>query len=281
MPAQYSILQILLRPQIDEYLAVGLLLFDEGQVHFAVSEDKVRAAKSLLSTGAGRLLSDSIRDIKRVLSPSSSSDQGVRNSVFTQPAYLEYVSRYHNNLLRFTAPEFIRINPTPEHFSNLFHTLIFHAQSVPVLPLASASPFDSLRNTFYPRIRNRVNAGFTLTPSILPSLFVPTSVSFIGQNEVQVVGQEINFAKKAYNLGKDLNDMYALIKAFEADNKVDGKYFLLGNEPPTHSVKQHEMWVTMQNSPFVEVVPIAESERVSSYLEMHDVRPYVAEQQLT
>jgi len=79
--------------------------------------------------------------------------------------------------------------------------------------------------------------------------------------------------KGAINLSKDLNDMYALIKAFDAAN-ITGKYYMVGDEPPKKADKQHEMWNTMRKSPFVTVVPIAETEQITDYLEEHNVRPY-------
>lgn len=280
MPAFYSILQALIHPQTDEYLSVGLILCgDEGQVHFELSNEKLKAAKDILPSGSGKLLQTTVRNIyDSIRAPADQSGQvslGL-GSRFSTPEYLQYLSQYSHNLLRFTAPVRIDMPATQDTFLALFKRYIFDANPLAVKPAASVSPFEKLQADFYPYIAKRVNVGFTLTPEILPSLFIEAPVSFIGKNNVPVVGREIDFSKRSYNLGKDLNDMYALIKAFEAQGD-EGQYYLVGNEPPKQLSKQHHIWDTMRQSRFLLVIPIEETEQIREYIELHNVRPYVEE----
>jgi hypothetical protein len=137
--------------------------------------------------------------------------------------------------------------------------------------------FANLTESFYPRIEGKVNLDIKLTADILPTLFLPTKLNFLGQNEVQVIGKEIDFSKRSYNLGKDLNDINALMKSFEEAEKNDGKYFLIGNEPlKSEYPKQHEMWKMIYNrKKHTEIVPLNEVERIIMYIDEHGVKPYV------
>ena len=283
MKTFYSILQVIFNQGVGEHLSVGLLLASEGeQLFFKISEEKLDAAKMLLSEASKRLLHESIRDLKNNLGESSPTPQTTLDffqSPFRQAAYLQYLSRYQNNLVRFSSPIEIEVPFNQELFKALCWRYVYPDPENETPRLLVSSPFEPLRSSFYPKIEKQVNTNFQLTSIVLPTLFLNTTVNLIGQNEVQVVGKEIHFEKRSYNLGKDLNDIYAMIKAFEANGQDNGKYYLIGNEPSKNEIKQHEMWETMRKSKWVEVVPTDETERIEAYLDKHHVKPYVAEKQ--
>lgn len=273
MPTHYSIPQALLRPETGEYLAIGLLMAGEGCPFFGISDEKLKAARELLSPSAARMLAESVRDLTRSFATEYDTSLFETGSSLASWDFLSYSSRYHNNLIRFSAPERITLEANPQNFAQLFKLYVYHSGlSKPGLAEVP-SPFRVLKESFYPRIETRVNLEVELTASQIPHLFMPTKVDFIGKNEVPVIGREVLFAKRSYNLGKDLNEMYALIKTVEEDFQKP-QVFLVGDEPPKTMTKAHELWANMRKSPFLEVVPIAEVDRIEGYIQEHGVQPF-------
>jgi hypothetical protein len=277
MKSFYSILQLVFNQGAGEHLALGLLLVEaDGQIYFRISEERHEAIRLLLSEESKRLLNDSLKDLSLHFQDAEVSIQTSLNlspSLFRNQSYLQYLSRYQNNLLRFSNPVAIEAPANPDVFQALYWRYV-HAGADNESPrLILPSPFEILKTEFYPRIQNRVNTDYQITSEILPTLFLNTQVNLIGKNEKIVVGKEVQFRKRAYNLGKDLNDIYALIKSFEANDQPGGKYFLIGNEPPKSEIKQHEMWSTMHRSKWVDLVSTSETEKIESYLADHDVQP--------
>lgn len=277
MPTYFSILQAILRPETGEYLAIGLLVVGEGHHFFEISEEKLKAAKSLLTSGSARLLNASIHDLEHTLRPVSDSNRELFSAAhpFTDIGYLDYSSRYHNNLLRFTAPEVIQFPADRTHFSRLFELYVYNGDPGRPALAEAVSPFEALKEEFYPKIMDRVNLNVELTTEHVASLFMPTHVNLIGKNDILVVGREILFAKRSYNLGNDLKEVYTLIKAIEEDFDPP-QVFLIGDEPPREMVRSHTMWQDMRNSRFLEVVPVAETAQIEEYVKEHHVEPFLS-----
>jgi len=57
-------------------------------------------------------------------------------------------------------------------------------------------------------------------------------------------------------------------------NGQSGNYFIIGNEPDKQHDKQYKTWQEVRNSKFLDFVPHDEIQRVSEYMETHDVKPY-------
>lgn len=55
---------------------------------------------------------------------------------------------------------------------------------------------------------------------------------------------------------------------------IKGNYFIIGDEPIKQNSKQHNTWVQVKASKFLEFVPSSETNRISEYMEEHSVQPY-------
>src|SRR4051812_30370894 len=103
MATQYSILSVLIRPEIQEKISIGLLLFDINQVYFSYSRHKLNAARILLSNSSFKLLKDILENIEKKIETEDtnySEKRGFKifkNKVFDNTfssSYIAYLSRY-------------------------------------------------------------------------------------------------------------------------------------------------------------------------------------------
>src|SRR6266487_2566257 len=120
MATHYSILSVLIRPEIQEKVSLGLLLFDSKKIFFNYSKNKLHASKALLSEDSYKLLKDSIKNIEskaisendllgsKISQQLVFGDEMLVNSF--SPQYISYLNRYNNNVLSFTSPKQIDLN---------------------------------------------------------------------------------------------------------------------------------------------------------------------------
>ena len=284
MPAFYSLLMVPLRVEAGEQISIGLLLRDEKTVYFQYSLKKLELLKTLLPSQAYKLLTHSLKDIEASLVQHATPQlahgyvlfEDERSApLFVQESYVDYLSRYGNNLLTLTEPKPFRFPAGAEVFRKLFQKLVAEDAVQEARTEGKLDIEEVLSNAFYPQIKERVNIGLRLTSREVPSLFLPIQVSFIGKNDAPVVGRSIDFSKRDYNLGHDLTELYTLVKAFEEIGRTGGKYYAIGKEPDKEQKKNHEMWSTIHQFHTVDFVDYREVDQVVSYMETHEVSPFL------
>lgn len=284
MKAYFSILQVPLREEAGEKLSLGLLLREGDTIFFHYSNKKLRLLKALLPTQAFRLLTHSLRDIAhlfenqqevqaglqfRLLENSSTAEQ------FSQESYISYLSQYNNNLLTFTPPAPLGLSANPTVYEQLYRKLVADELNPSVEEPQKWVVKEFLTDRFYPKVEERVNIEVELGYEQLPTLFLPLKVSFIGKNDAPVVGKEIDFSKRSYDLEVDLTRIYTLVKAFEETGEGKGTYYAVGQEPPKSMEKNHRIWKTIYKAPTVEFVDYRESDKIVSFIEEHNVLPFL------
>jgi hypothetical protein len=291
MKPYYSIVQALIRPSIGEYISIGLVFGISGEKpFFKLSGDKIKAGKSLLPHNARPLFSLSIQDLlaryqaedfETLYTPIGTRIE--KPSSFPTISFLNYLSRYQNNLIRFSEPKEIDFDFSSETFCKLFEAYVAGEESTDEDIIADmnqevqSGSFVKLRTTFYPRIANRVNQDYKITHSFLSTLPKPQTVNFIGRNDAIVLGQEIDFSGLPGQVGRQTTDLYALIKAFEYSKETNGSYFVIGQEPSRVDRKRWELWETIKKSNQIQFVDIDETERIVDYIFQHDVQPVIQE----
>ena len=133
MKAFYSILYIILNPSISEQIGVGLILTGENKVIFDYSRTKLSHINAFLPKPASKLLKDNLKNIHHTVNTTSETEQeneidipinGLKERIFTQQ-YIDYLSRYNKNLLSFSTPVQIDVEPSNENFRILFEKYIF------------------------------------------------------------------------------------------------------------------------------------------------------------
>lgn len=74
MSTQYSILSVLIRPEIQEKITIGFLLMDEEKLFFEYSKRKLGIAKTYCQTMPLSLLKDALLNIQATANTQYSKD---------------------------------------------------------------------------------------------------------------------------------------------------------------------------------------------------------------
>ena len=274
MKTFYSIVTVPIRPSSQEQLNIGLLLVDDRNLLFKFSAKKLEFIKKLLPETSFNLLKSYVFGLMEKL---NSDDEKMRLK-FSKTEFVSYLSNYNSNLLTFSKPTPIELDVTDQNFRALFEKFIF-LYEMDVLQdtlKESVTLKEQLKASLYPRIRERVNLNQTITTKEVPTLLVPSvKVNFIGQNNLPVAGQGVDFESSASSITNSISRLISLIKAFDMEGKK-GQYYIIGKEPDKAVfAEQHSNWQHIRGSGLIEFVDVNEMEKIATYVEQHNVRPFV------
>lgn len=133
MVTQYSIVSVLVRPEIQEKISIGLLLFDANEVYLGFSRNKLHICKELVSPASYKIIKEIVENIERTIDRDKlkhsdpKSFKVYKNSneenIFS-PSYISYLSRYSNNVISYTSPKEIYLEINDKNFSTLFRKYV-------------------------------------------------------------------------------------------------------------------------------------------------------------
>jgi hypothetical protein len=271
MKSYYSIISAVVRPEIQEKISIGLLLVSPGELFFSYSKNKISAVKTLLDHSLFKFLNDTLRQIEASVSTENTDKAGLFQK--DEPAqqfsmgYLSYMNRYSNNLINFSAPVEIDLPANVQLYDFLFSKYI---DSTVYQPKKTKS-IEKIKEEFYPQVKNYFNTEKEITPNEVQNLPMTVKVDIIGENEVPVFGQLIDFERQNNFIFEDIAVLKFLLDAFD----YRAQSFIIGNEPDRKSFpKSHDTWSNLRNwkkSSFIELDQIG---AVKEYAEEHGVHPF-------
>lgn len=282
MTSNYSILSVQIRPEINENISIGFLLFNENEVFFNYSKKKLNIAKSLLSSRSFKLLSDAIKNIEQ-----SSFKQSIIQNIdivkeidsisrkVISVDYLTYLSRYNTNLLTISPPKKIDIQTSYETFSILFKKFVDEIE----IPKQIKEPdsFELFKMEYNEKIVQHYNLKKELTSYDIPGLIAPVKIDMLGKNEVPVYVQQVDLDRKLSSIEIDLAQLAFLNLAYSEQN-IFPKAFVISAEPAINkNIKQKRIWDDLRVSKQFEYVDVSEAEKIIEYAQEHNVQPLFPE----
>ncbi len=285
MTTFYSILYVPLKQEAQERLSVGLFMRKEEKFYFAYSRFKLGIVKELLSKAAHDLLALNLRNIDRTVKQAKEQSNKQENLLkfdnsneiaSLKDSYFSYLSRYSNNLLGFSSPSAISIEANQKNFEVLFTKLVDDKHFLLQEENYEIDIVQKTRTTLRPLIKERVNWDFEITREYVPKLILPSvHMDFAGKNEIIVSGQAVDFSKKTYFLENDISKHIVLLDAMKQANE-NSTCFVLGKEPgKKEHPKNHHIWKNVVEENRIEFVDADEYERITEYMEIHDVKPLI------
>lgn len=278
MTTQYSILSVLIRPEIQEKITIGFLLMDDEKVFFNYSKIKLAASKNLLSVNAYTSLKDALHNINAAAECHNHKEQPInliseKAKVFKK-SYIEYLSRYNNNILSFSSPKDIELDASLDMFSKLYRKFIDN--TIPV----EKKPFTNFIQRFKQENRQILSKHFNIDKKVtnkdIPTLIVPVTITLIGQNEVPTFVQSLDFEKRTDFLSNDILEIFYLQRAFNDDNKGSIAMSITNEPDKSNFPQQHDIWRQLRNTSGIIHFDISEAEEVIEYAEKHDVHPFLS-----
>src|SRR5690606_32772530 len=106
-------------------------------------------------------------------------DNKILKKSWITESYINYLSRYSNNLIQFSEPKVIDIDFSFENFTKIFEKYIYSFNQV-TAEIVVDSILDKVKRQLYPKIDNRVNLDISLNSTHFENLFIPIEVNFIG-----------------------------------------------------------------------------------------------------
>ena len=277
MAAHYSILSVLIRPEIQEKISVGFLLIEGEDIFFGYSKNKLSISKALLSDNAYKSLKDALHNIQETANAQHLKDESLsfgfgKENTFTK-SYIEYLSRYNNNILSFTSPKEIEITATQDVFSALYRKFVDN--SIITIKEHFLNSIEKFKLERHEILARHFDIDREITHKEVDKLIVPVTVTFIGQNEKPTFIQSLDLEKRTDLLVNDISEILFLQKAFK-ESGSDSVAMAITNEPNKKEFpKQHDIWNQLRNTKDIKNYDVSEVEEVIQYAEKHGVKPYL------
>jgi len=285
MATYYSILSVLIRPEIQEKISIGFLLMSEGKVYFNYSNNKLSVAKTLLDENAYRLLKDSLKNIEataikqghelsKKVSNQTVIDKSFLRTVFTN-SYIEYLSNYNNNTIAFSSPKEIDLNASPSVFNKLFLKYVDDTEKT-VEAVTQPKSIDTFKVTNRVRLSKYFNIDKQITSEQIQYLIAPVRVDLVGMNLQPVYAKSVDFEKHYYHIKEELSEIFFLYHAFKLQNK-NSEAYVLSMEPSKKDSDKHRAWKELRSYTQWKNVDVSEAEQIIEYAEEHNVQPLIPE----
>ncbi|MDE3212587.1 MAG: hypothetical protein KGM98_05075 [Bacteroidota bacterium] len=281
MVTQYSILSVLIRPEIQEKISIGLLLFDTKEVYFSFSKNKLQVSKELLPSPSYKILKEILENIeKKVETDNLNPIDKKRFRIFKSRiadhlfshSYVSYLSNYSNNVISFSKPKEIHLEINEENFLSLFNKYIDYI-IVSTEVIQKLKPAEYIKKQYGERIKAHYDFNKELTHDQVENLITPVRIDFAGKNEIDVFAQTIDMEAGPGTVANHINAFIQLLTTYQKNNKRM-KDFLIAKEPAIESFpKQHDIWNQLRNSGILNYLDLSESEEIIIYAEKHGVVP--------
>lgn len=277
MKSTYSIVYSPVSAVSQERINLGLLMIgNQGSVMFKYSHEKLNMIKSFFSEDGFKLLKSTLNTLEKRFYQDQNellSSHGIK------PELIHYFSYYTNNLISFSTPKEIEIELNENAFSLLFAKWVYKSE-IQAIKKISYPSIKNVKDDFIPKVQSRVNIDFKLNADEFDFMVFNMQIDMIGKNERPVLTQFFDFQAPPVSLKNKINEYVSIIKPLELKENKDGKFFMVGQEPDKGHQSQHLIWNHLQDSPLIkkqilEIVSPSELGIIESYLEEHDVRPFV------
>lgn len=275
MATFYSILTAVIRPEIQERISVGLLLVGNEGVHFNYSTNKMAAVRTILHENDYKLFKDYVQMVvSKVTEMAESNGQltfDKRDAILNQD-YIDYLSRYNNNLLSFTPPKNIDVSATTDVYTKLYAKFIDDIDQPK--PVAQKHSFELFRIKNETSLKMHYTMGKEIYTNELPGLIAPVKIDLIGMNEIPVYAQSIDMDRRVYHIENDIAKLLFLRNAFDVKFKTRTE-FIVTSEPQKSQLKQHAIWKNLKSSKEFTYLDVSEADKIIEYANEHGVKPLV------
>ncbi len=275
MKTFYSILSLNIKPEINERLSVGMIMIFQEKVYFHYSKQKLSVIQNLIGKETYKSALDYLKLIENAVTSNEIQNHSldtlnlkVENKydrIFSKQ-YLDYLSRYNNNLISFGSTNFIDLEATEQIFQTMFVKLV--DKSAFDIIDDKVRLIDNFKKEYYPKVKSYFNIEKEIDSTDYPGLITPVKIDLMGKNEIEVFAQSIDFEKKIQAIEFNIGSLLQLNRAFP-----NSKQFILGYEPNKQIEINHRIWNNIRSISDFEYVDISEAEKIEEYAISHGVTP--------
>jgi len=285
MALHHTIVFITPNPAIQEKIAIGLLLFNKNEVYYKFSAIKLQLVKNILGKDAFKLVQDGLKNLSVKVSDQNNNyhlANGFRlfkkqdMSIDFTAEYINYLSMYKNNIISYSTPASIDVDPSEEILIKLFNKFIGEIETDKSVATRMQRPIDKLKQIYPEQLSRHFIEDKTISYNEVKGLLVPVKVDLVGKNEKDVFVQSIFMEAKPDLIIQEISTFY-LLKDTYKKNDIPMQDFVLASEPPQEQKRQHELWKHLYESKEFNYIDVSEAEKIMEYAVEHNVKPLFGE----
>jgi len=275
METFYSIIRLAPNPSGGDSLSIGLLLRDFSGFRVLFSENKKKAAKSLLYNNGGivefitRQIEQKVQELNEEIKQNESKLNNIPNLINSE--YFSYLNNYSNGVLQFSKPTLLNDQIDSDKFKKLFEIL------VDKLAVDKIDNYDTKRIEFnqtiesklISRIKDKVHTHLKLDNKAIESMYYQFEIDCIGLNGALVGAKSLHFSMSSHTLDTQISHYTNLITLLSLSHDLplrDNNFFIIADEPEINS-PEHKIWVSIQKQPTFKVINSEQSDRVAQIIE--------------
>lgn len=260
----------------DDVVTVGLLAFNDNCRYFDFSSEKMRLANLFLDSNSKAYLEKAFK----LLKANFLSGEKIFNLPFPnlllEEKYFDYLTKYSNGIIKFGEPKGFAMKLDEETFYKVFKNF------VGAEPGKNVQTSTSLRREMgiflKAKVFDKVDVNFAIDPSLIPGIYAPHKLDFIGINGSPYAGLGIDFKKGAVEVDKTILTFKSIANGLagisEKLKMSRGTYELYFNEPESKENKSLLDKVKKDKSKGFELLEFDKIDRVIKKLNLGDYKKF-------
>lgn len=265
----YSVVYVSPSIVTDEKISMGLFVCVNNKCYFKYDKKKIKNLSNFYDISDSFIV-DILENInENVMCKSGSDDDLFNQNINIKKDYFNYLSRYCNNLIKFSHPNLIKFSKFDDNvFEKMFKKFVVfnHVDKKKKVP----SYKTIQKNKFRDRIISHVDIDYNATTDHFKNLIVPTKLDFIGKNSIYVSGDFVDFNMSVQSLKNTISRYVNFNSAIE---NGDITSFIIGKEPEKSVKTNHDIWSAIRKNRRFKFVDENDFEEVEFYFSKHDVKP--------
>lgn len=283
MHSFYTIVSLSPNIATKDSVGVGIVLFNGNRFQYYFSDRKRKAAQ--------RLISNVDLDLKGILKQIEGKCEELNKELnqnkliysaqkWTDASYFEYLEKYSNGLIQFSAPKAFIVSSEPEEFEKLVK-MLFNENLNEYFKISTPSRIQMMvEEKLINRVSDKVHVNYKFTPSLFPSIHFKYELDCIGKNGFLVGAKFLEFNQSPQTLDLKMSHYYSLILMLASKHNKpikENNFFLLAEEPENVSSSEHKLWASAQINPLVKVLNPEESSKVVDIIEEKSASKFLDE----
>jgi hypothetical protein len=298
MKSSFSLVRYCHNPLRGEFVNFGLLLHtDESPTILSrFSTERIQRIRRLYPDVDESLIKIVVKGIDLTLKPFKEQEISVQSSPLLgsplaidktkirllDPGYLEYLSRYHNGLIQFSAPQPVATDDIHKEFDRIYNMFVADPDEL------ISRKEKELPNTIYQRLRSqlkpverRLDIDYELKRDSIQGLIKGTTVDFIGYNGQLVCGKSIDLEGQGIEASAQyltiLIQVFDVLKMNFEKNGKRGKYYIVTKAPDFKQKKLYHFWMNVlywKEKGYFSISDVDGAYEIANYVEEQGVIPF-------
>lgn len=234
----------------EDKLAIGLLYAGENHVFFEWSDSKIKSAANFLKINPIQVINKEFKNLKKNLE--SDNNALIKDHLFIN-GHLNKLKEVDDGLISFSDPKPVAKSFDKAGFQKLFEKYIKGAKANKAeekRPNFHAKVKETLKaNPFF---RKRADIDYSVSPSVISSIYKPHKVDFISVNSRVLTGFSLDFDQTIERIENKLYEYRALTEGFYDFSKrkglKTGSYLAFYKDPGDNDAKRELLENVLQDN---------------------------------